>query len=153
MSDLKAAEAALLALEKYGHAVAQANVELCNAKFSGDPAIIAPFQTKYDEAVKAQAAAGIDDLDIQRAAELVLALRGEQHTEAGVLPPNHGIRTMQAERVLANALAEKALGTGKQEAIDKAGELLAEAASLDAAEKELHMTEGHERALAEHAGE
>lgn len=152
MSKLEAAEAALLALEKYGHAVDLANVEYRKAEFTGDPSVIAAAKAKYDEAVAAERAANIDPRDIARAAEAVLALKGEQHTELGILPPNHGIDTVKAERALADA-RRRELFEGEAGAIDAAQTKLDAAIAADAETKANHMAESAERAAAEHAGE
>lgn len=152
MSKLEAAEATLLALEKYGHAVDLANVEYRKSEFSGDPKLIEAAKKVYDDAVAAELAANINPRDIAVAAEAVLALKGEQHTELGILPPNHGIRTVKAERDLADA-RRRELFENEKGAIEKAEENLADAVAVDAEEKAKLMAASAERAAAEHAGE
>ena len=152
MSDLKAAEAALLALEKYKHATMQAWHALKQAEYSGDPNIIEPAQKAWHDAVAAEKAADIDDRDIDRAAALVLALRGEAHTEQGVLPPDHGLRTVLAEKALAAARAAE-VHEGKTGLVAQAEKDLEAARALDLEEKTAHMTDSHDRTQAEHTGE
>lgn len=152
MSKLEAAEATLLALEKYGHAVDAANVLFRKEEYTGDPGRIEAAKKLLDEAIAAEKAAAIDPRDIARAAEAVLALKGEQHTEQGILPPNHGIATVKAERALADA-RRRELFENETGAIAKAEKDLADALAADAESKANHMTANAERAAAEHAGE
>lgn len=90
-------------------------------------------QAEYDAAVNAMYDANIDPEAVRVAAQTVLAARGEAHTETGILPPNHGIRTVSAEAGVARALGD-IVALGHTPATDKA---LADAqAALDKAEKD-----------------
>lgn len=150
MSDLKAAEAALLALEKHSHATSDAWFAVCQAKFTGDPKIIAAAEAKHAAAVAAEVEAGIAPGDVDKAAALVLALRGEQHTEQGMLPPNHGIRTVMAERALAEAIRLENF-EGKTGLVGPATQAVEDAKAADLNDKIAHMEASHERSQSEHA--
>src|SRR5438067_2997493 len=78
---LEEAEAQLLALEKPSHDVALANSALRRAEQDGDTAAIKAALEKYRAAVEAQDKANVPPIEIARAAQLVLDLRGEAHSE------------------------------------------------------------------------
>lgn len=151
MTKLEDAEATLKGLEKYGHAVADANSALQRSKFSGDPKIIEASQVEYDAAVAAETEAAIDPRDVARAAEAVLALRGEQHTEEGILPPDFGKRTVMAERAVAEGRRAE-LYDGAVGAETAAQTELEKVLALDAADKAGHMQANHDAAMAAHEG-
>lgn len=99
MSKLEDAEALLKSLERHEHAVANANIALRNAEYSGDPEKIAAAKAVYDAAVADQKASGASSRDIDRAAQAIHNERGETHTETNILPPDGGVATVIAENV------------------------------------------------------
>lgn len=154
MGKLEDAEAALLALEQYRHAIEIARGDMRQAEFTGDKKKIAAATEVYNAALKAEKAAGIDDRDIDRAAGEVLAARGEAHTETGILPPHHNIRSVKANREFAEKrrqLINQEDGVTQAD-VNRAAENLADAEEADRLYKLEHMARSQEISIAEHQG-
>lgn len=154
MGKLEDAEAALKALEQYRHAVELARGDLHQAEFTGDKTKISAATVIYDAALKAEKAVGIDDRDIDRAAHEVLAARGEAHTETGILPPHHNIRTVKANREFCE-VRRKFIHNEEgvtQADVDRAAQDLADAEEADRLYKLEHMARSQEISIAEHQG-
>lgn len=137
------AERELAALEKHRHAVADARSALNAAKFTGDPNIIEKALDALRAAEAARDASGITDRDIARAAQAVLDMRGEAHTETGILPPDHGINTVRASNLVAEAMRRHANGEVDRGTVIEAQEALQAAEAADNAAKLQHATERH----------
>ena len=144
-----AAEAKLMDLEKYRIDNAHALTALRAAEQTADPDKIAAAQKALSDAKAAEAEANIQPDQVAQASQDVLDARGEGHTELNILPPDHGIRTVDADSALADAL-----GRRKSPAvIEKLQAELADAQKADAAEKAAHATAAHERTLASLKGD
>lgn len=150
MSKLETAEANLKALEKYRHAVDLANGKLSRAKFDGDKSKIVEAEAEYAAAIQAEKKAGIDDRDIDRATVAVHEARGEQHTETGILPPNHNLKTVLANKKFAEVRGAFTLGEVGQDQVDAARAALEAAEAEDNAAKLEHMENSQSESLAEH---
>jgi hypothetical protein len=137
------AEADLKALERFHQAVQNANAALGAAKMTADPERIAAAEADLAAARKAEAESGVTDRDIAIASQAVLDARGETHTEENILPPDHGLRTVEADADLATALAR-----GNQKRIAEAQRALDDAITEDAREKSDHVAASHERTMA-----
>jgi hypothetical protein len=137
-----AAEAKLLGLERFGHAVDEARTELQYANARGKAPLSEDAKAQLAAALSAQADAGIVQVDVDAAAQELLEARGEGHTETGILPPDFGIRTVQAENAFADAHRE---GTAAMVATSAA---LDEARAADHADKLAHVEESNTAAIA-----
>lgn len=148
---LEEAEDELKRLEKPTHDVDAAKAALSRAEFTGETALIAKAIEDYKAALVAKEASAISQGDVDRAAAVVLDLRGESHTEENILPPDHGLATVLAGRELALAQGELVLspnGASAQRKVAEAKEKLNDAEKQDGAAKDAHVAESHRRTLA-----
>lgn len=143
------AEQKLKDLERFEHMVADANTALRAAELAGDPKRVVAAQADYDAAVQARDNSGVTPRAIAEASQEVLDARGETHTEENILPPDHGLRTVEAESALADALGRRK----SPRTIAVAENLVAEAAAADAQEKADHVAASHERTMARLEGD
>lgn len=151
MPTLEEAEDALAKLEKPGHDLDLATMALRAAEQTGDSKKISEALSVYRAALSAKDAAGIKSADIDAAAQLVLEIRGEAHTETNVLPSDHGLATVLAGRALALAQGELVLSPSNkavQAKVKEAQRDFDEAQAADTAAKAAHAAEGARRALA-----
>lgn len=144
---LATVEATLAALERHRQAAATANFKACRAEtlmhmHGDDPEQSAKYKAdverhraEHADALAAHAKSGITDQDIALASQAVLDARGEAHTELNILPPGHGMRTVNAEIALSL--------TKHQDDLPFALQRVAIAAAADREELLTHVAAGH----------
>lgn len=144
------AETKLAALEKPKHDLMWANRALCRAKQFGDAETIKAAQAAYDQAKQTADASPVAVDVINEASQAVLDERGEAHTEIGILPPDHGIRSVRANRALALALGEASQGDKNAKAsIPALEKALKDAEAADAADARKNRDANHARVNAQ----
>lgn len=146
--ELQKAEDRLKDLERHRRAVAEADTAHKNAMLSGDKDAVAKAAAVHQAAVQTEKESGITQQDIDQAAQEVLDARGETHSETNILPPDHGIRTADADADLAIARSRN-----RPALIKEAEANLVEAQRLDAEEKAAHVAAAHQRTIDAQKGE